>query len=308
MQYASLRKKIYSIPMEATNLALIYNKDLLRKAGYDAERPPQTWDELKTYALKLSEDYNHDGNYDQIGFFVPVYPASGPLSSWMMWQWIPYLWQAGGYIVNEDQTEVLYNSNAGVQALTLWKEIYNSLNLSSFTVDYDVAFASQRVAMSMDGPWNLPRFNNIMKNIDWAFAPLPEGPEKRATVVGGEYLVIFKQSSYPEEAWTFIKWIIRPDVQARWAMKSGYLPVRQSVRQVPEFAEYLEKHPNFKVFVDQMDVAQAQRPLDNFGLQITRHIAEAIEAATLGGMDPQETLNRSAEKSNKLLKSVQKEQ
>jgi multiple sugar transport system substrate-binding protein len=210
--------------------------------------------------------------------------------------------------VNEDQTEVLYNSNAGVQALTLWKEIYNSLNLSSFTVDYDVAFASQRVAMSMDGPWNLPRFNNIMKNIDWAFAPLPEGPEKRATVVGGEYLVIFKQSSYPEEAWTFIKWIIRPDVQARWAMKSGYLPVRQSVRQVPEFAEYLEKHPNFKVFVDQMDVAQAQRPLDNFGLQITRHIAEAIEAATLGGMDPQETLNRSAEKSNKLLKSVQKEQ
>lgn len=142
--------------MEATNLALIYNKDLLRKAGYDAECPPQTWEELKEYALTLSEDYNHDGNYDQIGFFVPVYPASGPLSGWMMWQWVPYLWQAGGYIVNEAQTKVLYNSEAGVQALTLWKEIYNSLNLSSFTVDYDVAFASQRVAMSMDGPWNLP--------------------------------------------------------------------------------------------------------------------------------------------------------
>ncbi|RKY51229.1 MAG: hypothetical protein DRP86_01995 [Candidatus Neomarinimicrobiota bacterium] len=305
MQYASLRKKIYSIPMEATNLALIYNKDLLRKAGYDAERPPQTWEELKEYALTLSEDYNHDGNYDQIGFFVPVYPASGPLSGWMMWQWVPYLWQAGGYIVNEAQTKVLYNSEAGVQALTLWKEIYNSLNLSSFTVDYDVAFASQRVAMSMDGPWNLPRFNKIMKNIDWAFAPLPEGPKKRATVVGGEYLVIFKQSPHPDESWAFIKWIIRPDVQARWAMKSGYLPVRQSVKSIPEFARYLEENPNFKVFVDQMEVAQAQRPLDNFGLQITRHIAEAIEAATLGGMDPQEALNRSAQKSNKLLKSVQ---
>lgn len=304
LQYASLRKKLYSIPMEATNLALIYNKDLMRKAGLNPENPPRNWDELREYAVTLSDDFNHDGKFDQIGFFVPIFPASGPLSGWMMWQWIPYLWQAGGYIVNEEQTEVLYNSEAGVQALTLWKEIYDKLNLKTFTADYDVAFASKRVAMSMDGPWNLPRFNTMLKNLDWAFAPLPAGPAKQATVVGGEYLVIFKQSPNPDAAWTFIKWIIRPDVQARWAMKSGYLPVRKSVSKVPEFVEYLNEHPNFKVFVDQMDVAQVQRPLDNYGLQITRHIAEAIEAATLGGMEPREALNRSAEKSNQLLRSL----
>lgn len=306
IQYASLRGKLYSIPMEATNLAFIYNKDLFRKAGLDPEHTPQNWMELAAYARQLTLDKNGDGKNDQVGFFLPVYPASGPLSGWMVWQWFPFLWQAGGHVVSEDQSRVLYNSEAGIQALTLWKEIYNALDLRKFTSDYDVAFASQHIAMAMDGPWNLPRFTRMLRNLDWTFAPLPAGPQKQATIVGGEYLVIFKQSECPREAWKFIKWILRPDVQAKWAMESGYLPVRSSATKVPEFQEYLKIHSNFKVFIDQMEYAQIQRPIDYYGLQITRHIAEAIEEATLGKMDPKTALDRAAQKSNQLLKSVQR--
>lgn len=306
IQYASLRGTLYSIPMEATNLAFLYNKKMFKERGLDKEQAPRNWEQLRQYADLLTLDKNNDGKNDQMGLFLPVYPASGPLSGWMVWQWFPFLWQAGGHIVSEDQSHVLYNDSAGVKALTLWKEIYNNLNLDKFTSDYDVAFASERLAMAMDGPWNLPRFNRILKNLEWRFAPLPAGPEKQATIVGGEYLVIFKQSDYPEEAWTFIKWIIQPEIQAKWAMESGYLPIRESANDVPEFKEYLKDHPNFKVFVDQMEVAQVQRPIDYHGLQITRHIAQAIEEATLGGQQPKVALDRAAEKSNKLLQSVQK--
>ncbi len=48
-------------------------------------------------------------------------------------------------------------------------------------------------------------YEELLKDIDWAFAPLPAGPAKKATVVGGEYLAIFKQSKFPKEAWKFIK-------------------------------------------------------------------------------------------------------
>lgn len=306
LQYASLRKRLYCIPMEATNLALVYNVDMLKDEGCHPELAPSNWEELEEYAVKLTKDFNGDGKNDRIGFFLPIFPAAGPLSGWMVWQWIPYLWQAGGYIVSEDQSEVLYNSEAGVKALTLWKNIYNKLNLRTFTTDYDVAFASKLVAMAMDGPWNLPRFNRLLRNLNWSIAPLPKGPVKEATIVGGEYLVIFKQSDHPDEAWSFIKWIIRPDIQARWSMRSGYLPMRRSASDVPEFKEYLLRHPNFKVFVDQMEVAQVQRSLDYGALQVTRHIAEAIEEATLGGGDPQEALDKAAAKSNKVLQSIQR--
>lgn len=303
-QLASWKKVLYSLPMEATNLALLYNKEMFREAGLDPEKPPRTWEELRDYALKLTLDKSNDGSFEQVGFFVPVFPAAGPLGGWMEWQWLPYLWQAGGYVINEEQTEVLYNSDAGVKALTLWQELYQKQNLKSFTTDADVAFVSKRLAMTMDGPWNLPRYESLLKNLDWAFAPLPAGPEKNVTVVGGEYLSIFKQSKHPNEAWQFIKWMIQPEVQAFWSMKSGYLPIRHAASEVPEFKEYLNAHPNFKVFVDQMEVGQAQRPIDYGGLEISRHIGEAIENATIGRMDVKKALDQSATKSNKLLKEA----
>ena len=301
LQFASWKGTLYSLPMEATNLALLYNKDMFKAAGLDPMKPPETWKELYDYSKKLTLDKDGDGRIDQTGMFIPIYPAAGPLGSWMVWQWEPFLWQAGGDIIDKEQTKVLYNSNEGVQALEFWQKIYRELGLRTFTSDFDVAFASQRLAMSMDGPWNLPRYKDLLKNVNWAFAPLPAGPFRQATVVGGEYLAIFKQSKHPEACWTFLKWLLKPEIQAFWAMKSGYLPIRHAALNVPEFQQYLKENSNFAVFVYQMEVGFAQKPIDHGGLEITRNMAEAIEKATIGNMDAKQALDEAAEKSNKVL-------
>ena len=305
LQEAKWRGTLYSLPMEATNLGLLCNRELFRNAGLDPDRPPTTWEELRQLARKLTIDRDRDGKYEQVGFFVPIFPASGPLSDWMVWQWYPFLFQAGGNVINPAQSRVLFNSEAGVKALTLWRDIYNDLNLSSFTIDYEVAFASKRLAMTLDGPWNLPRWKQL-KDLDWGIAPLPAGPAKRATIVGGEYLAIFKQSKYPKEAWTFVKWMLRPDVQVMWSMKSGYLPVRKGVTSIKEYRDFLQSYPGMRTYVEQLEVGQAPSPIDYHGLKISRNIAEALERATLGKMDPKKALDEAAERSNKLLQSVPK--
>lgn len=302
LKFSSWKGTLYSLPMEATNLALLYNKDLFKKAGLDPDHPPENWDELKAFSKKLTIDINKDGTFEQVGFFVPIFPAAGPLGSWMVWQFMPFLWQAGGDYVNDEQTSVLYDSDGGIRALKLWQQLYQEQNLRTFTNLFENAFVSQNLAMAMDGPWNLPRYKDLLKNINWAFAPLPAGPEKSATVVGGEYLAIFKQSKNADAAWRFIKWMIRPEVQAFWSMKSGYLPIRHAVSKVPEFKKYLDEHPNFKVFVDQMEVGQAQKSIDYGGLEVSRNLAEAIELATVGKRDVSKVLEESAKKSNRLLR------
>ena len=122
--YSSWRGTMYSMPMEATNLALLYNKDMFKAAGLDPEHPPKNWDELQEYAKKLTLDKNNDGTYEQVGFFVPIFPAAGPQGPWMVWQFMPYLWQAGGYLIDTAQTHVMYNQDPGVEALSLWKQMY----------------------------------------------------------------------------------------------------------------------------------------------------------------------------------------
>lgn len=309
MQYASWQGTLYSLPMEATNLGILYNKDHFREAGLDPNRPPETWSELQAYAERLMRDDNGDGRPERAGFVVPAVPATGPQGTYMMWQWIPYIWQAGGYLINEEQTEVLFDHAPGVEALTFWQDLYEAQNLRSFNTQEPLTpFVSGQVSMMMDGPWNLPRYPQLLQNIDWGVAMLPAGPEKKATVVAGEFLAIFKETEHPEASWKFLKWMIQPETQAFWSMRSGYLPVRASVMAFDEFQQYLAENPAHRAFVEQMEFAQAQRPMDFHTLQIQRVLAQAIEQALVGGQDPEEALRLAAQKSNELLASVPERQ
>src|SRR5712675_1590070 len=59
---ATGKKGVYGVPEKVDNRALFYNKDLLKRAGYVDEkgeaRPPKTWEELETMAVKLTERAN----------------------------------------------------------------------------------------------------------------------------------------------------------------------------------------------------------------------------------------------------------
>jgi ABC-type glycerol-3-phosphate transport system substrate-binding protein len=303
LRNAEWKNKLYAMPMEATTLALIYNKNLFREAGLDPEKPPQNWDELFNYAVKLTKDKNGDGIIDQYGFYIPAFPASGPLSIWVVLQWTPFLWQAGGEEVTLDQSEVLFNSDAGVQALTLWKKIFDAEKFQNFTLTHDMGFASGSIAMIMDGPWDLPEFRQI-KNFEWGVASLPAGPVKKATYMAGESMGIFKQSKNPNEAWKFIKWILQPENQALFSIESGYLPVRKSTLELENYKEFLEKDHGMKAFVEQISISQARALVDYHRVEINQNIAEAVEKVLIGNSDIKKALDEAAYKSNRLLKSV----
>jgi ABC-type glycerol-3-phosphate transport system substrate-binding protein len=296
----SYKKVLYALPMDATVLALIYNKDHFKAAGIDPEVPPKTWNDLKEYSKKLTLDKDGDGKTDQYGFYVPAYPGSGPLSIWEVLQWSPYLWQAGGGIIDSTQTKVLFNSEAGVQALTLWKEIYDQLNFSNYSFTHDMGLASGSISMIMDGPWDLPTFRK-MKNIDWAVASLPEGPKGKATYIAGESLAIFKQSKNPDAAWTFVKWVTQPEIQEMFSISSGYLPVRKSVLEKESYKAFLETDHAMKSFVEQIKIARQRPTIDRYYVNINQFIATAIEQTLIGNRTPKQTLDEAAEKSNNLL-------
>lgn len=290
---------IWTVPMEATSLALVYNRGLFRKAGLDPDKPPETWEELERYAQQLTVDEDGDGRIDRYGFLVPVFPSSSDLNIWMVQQWLPFLWQAGGMELSDDLRRATFDESAGVAALTLWRRMYDSLNMRTFTMAHDMAFASGKLAMVLDGPWDLPRYRAARK-LDWAVAPLPGGRAGRATVVAGEHLAIFRQSEHPDAAWTFVRWMLNPSVQAEFSVASGYLPVRKSSLELASYRDYLATDKPLAAYVRTIGHGRSRRLPRTKRVEFNRFIAEAIERATSGGEDPGLCLREAAKKFNML--------
>jgi multiple sugar transport system substrate-binding protein len=275
--------------MEATTLALLYNRDMFRKAGLDPDHPPQSHAELDSFTRCLSRDFNGDGALDQYGFYVPVFPASGPLNLWMIMQWTPFVWQEGGEIFYQNQP--VFNSQAGIHALNLWKKLYQDQHFERFSMAHDMGFMSQTVGMILDGPWNLPRYKNQIR-FDWAVAPLPAGRAGKATYLSGEYLVVFKNCTDKQEAWKFLQWFMKKDVQRRFVGQSGYLPVRKSLLIDEEYRKMLKDYPQQKAFHALIEHARGRHLPDRYRVEVNQILANAIEQVVRGGYEAGNSLEK----------------
>ena len=98
-------------PALVDNLALVYNTKLFDEAGLDYPDPDWTWDDFRAAAQALNDPDN-----EVYGTATSV--SGGEDTTWRLW---PQLWQNGGQILNDDETKAEFNSDAGVEALELWR-------------------------------------------------------------------------------------------------------------------------------------------------------------------------------------------
>ncbi len=87
--------RTYAIPRDANTLVLCYNADMFRAKGLDPDKPPQTWSALTAAAAKLTDPAKHVYGFG----FSAMQAEEG------VFQWLPFLYQAGGSIDHLDSPE-----------------------------------------------------------------------------------------------------------------------------------------------------------------------------------------------------------
>lgn len=286
--------KLRMMPIEATNLVLAYNRDLFRKAGLDPDRPPRTWQEFAEMGKKLV--VRKDGRVEQWACAVPIF--TGALESHTVWHWKFFLWGEGGLFSDPSGEKVTFNSDAGVRALQFWVDLQHKYRIGTMTAP-EQGFESQKMAMAFMGSWDLPHLRDLA--FDWAVAPMPAGSVKRVSPLGGETLVVFRQTKHPKEAWEFLRWFISPAVQEQWSKDSGYLPIRKSVLQSPSYRAFLDKDPAFKVFAEEVPYGYAEPLLLPNTDQIDLVVSTALERAVRRVATPKQALDEAAVKCNAIL-------
>ena len=232
--------KLYGLPLNANNLVLVYNEDMLKKAGY--KEPPATWSELREYAKALTNESTY-------GFAINAIDDEGSTYSLM-----PFLYEAG----------VDWNTldKGADKALGLYQNLLEdgSMSKEAFGWGQNDAygqFTAGRAAMYIDGNWRIPELEKDA-TFSYKFAPIPSCDDtgKSATVIGGENLAIVNNDNI-EGSWECMKSLYNKEMMNDYCKKSGMIP---TVKTFALEDEYFTDDPIMKVFVENMEVAQTRGP------------------------------------------------
>jgi sn-glycerol 3-phosphate transport system substrate-binding protein len=242
--------KLYSLPQSRSMPVFYYNKDMFRAAGL-SDKAPATWDELRKAAIALT---SKDGN--RYGFGIQI---GNPF-----WYFSNAVEGNGGTIsMKKGDVDVpTFNDAKGVAGIKFWYDlvyadgaarIYPGQGLATWEA-LQADFISSKVGMMfITTGW----MGNIVKNskFDVGIAMLPVGPggvRKAPTGGNGIVIPIKAPAKNQEAAFKFLQWLTDTPQTSKWAMDTGYMPLRLSALKDPQLVKYFETNPGFKVAVEQM--------------------------------------------------------
>lgn len=279
----------YGLPLNTNTKVAIYNKNLMEELGITS--PPKTFAELE----ELSKQLVAAGHQPGIG-----------ISGTGAWSVLPYFWSLGGRLTNDDYTRIEgeMNSPESVQALETivrWHEqgLVAPTILGGEPSTWD-GMQNHEYFMIDDGPWFYSILEaeadddfDVMRDTVRALMPAGDGGSR--SVIGGENLVIFTNSKHPEEAWTFVQWMLSEEPQKRMG-KTGMIPTNIAAATAPELLDI----PFIAEYVEQLETALPRTPVPQWG-EIETIFNLAVEKAVRGAEGAQQVLDEAAAQAQELL-------
>jgi multiple sugar transport system substrate-binding protein len=220
-QAGEVAGKRYAVPLDIHPMTMFYNADMLQAAGMSA--PPTNSAEFAQAAQAMTAN-------GQNGFMITTgFPVRQIFEM--------LLHQYGGSAFNDDGTQVTWNDEAGVQALTLLKELQDQYSQPNLEVDAELnAFKSGTVGMVWNGIWQTTNLTGEGVEFNGMATAVPQMGEQMAVWAGSHQLALTQQAS-PDPckdagAAIFIKYLL--DNSVEWA-KAGQIPASNAVRSSDAF-------------------------------------------------------------------------
>ncbi|MBI3514153.1 MAG: extracellular solute-binding protein [Proteobacteria bacterium] len=273
------RGRRYAVAREMNALSLYINDDLFRAKGLDPEKPPATWAQVLAAAEKLTDPARRVFGF---GFCAHQSEQS-------TFQFLPWLWQAGGGIDRLDQPEA-------TAALQFWTDLVRNGFVSRDVINQQQSevintFLAGNTAFAVGGPWELPRFATEAK-FQWRVAPLPVKDDKKieASSLGGFHFAIPKGAKEVDGAFMVIEQMLDASIFPQGWNTGGILAPRSDI-EIPS--------PNwpqaYKVFRTQMITATQRGPHPQWA-SLSKPLQQAIQEALTGSMKPAQALAAAAAK------------
>ena len=285
----SYDNKVYGLPLTVDCRALFYNKKFFAEKGI--ANPPQTWEELRDAAIKLT--VWNGGKLERAGMSMQ---DAGLFSMWIQ--------QAGGQVLSDDGTKTAFNSEAGLAVLNYWDQMINKDKVYKIGFENGLdkgtdAFATGKVAMLFSGPWMLSTYKNYGKDLEFGIVPPPAGPNGgKGAGLGGFGLVIPEGAKHKDEAWELMKWwLATPENAAMYCKTSLNIPGLKAATLDSFFAG----DELYKPFLDTFEFAKIRPPVSGYSTMEEKALIPNLQLFMEGKQSTADTLKKAQEMGDKIL-------
>lgn len=303
--------RVYGVPMESEPLTMFYSVQAFEEAGLSEGDIPTTWEELLSVADRLTND-------ERFGVLFETTP-----NVYQNFTWYPFLWQAGGNVVDESGLSSAFDSPATARALGFWQDAID-MGVAPRTMqgggggDLVANLASGYAAMAQMVTAGGSFLEEGAPDFEYGMFPLPV-PDPSAdpiTDMGGWAFCVNKNSANAEAAAEFCVWALAGeeslDRMVTWAFEAKKsLPVRKSVMQKANDDglfddDELMAYAAFDVLgLDRGNLDSDDTPYGRgeprFTPDVVQAVTDAIQAAQLDGVDPAQAAADAHERINSAL-------
>lgn len=221
------KDKLFGLPILQEAYTFLYNVDIVKDIGEDPENLPKTWDEFDEWAKKAKDK----------GYYAMSFAGGGSMNG----TFYPYVWQAGGDIVNEDN-EVLINNEKSLKAWERLDHMYKEGWIPEDSI----------TAMERDALWDSGKLlavqgsgasitNMLSKDLfEFVIAPPLTGEEQVTYGTTGMFVAPVNTDN-PDAAAEFIKVMTNTENQKRFNKVTQYIPTRESAKEIFDEEPYLSQ-------------------------------------------------------------------
>jgi multiple sugar transport system substrate-binding protein len=259
--YSQYGGKYWSVPLEGDANGWAYRKDWFEdptemanfkaKYGYDLG-VPKDFKQL----IDIAEFFTRPAE-NKYGVALYTQTAYDAMAMGLEQTIFTYGGDLGDYGTNK--VDGILNSPQNVEALEAYRKLYTFTPpnwTQAFFAENNQAFTEGLVAMNMNYFAFFPALANEATNPHaantgyFANPPGPNGDQHAA--LGGQGISIISYSQNQEEAYKFLEWFIRDDVQQKWADLGGYT----CSAAVLNSEGFLNATPYNQAFADSMKIVK----------------------------------------------------
>jgi sn-glycerol 3-phosphate transport system substrate-binding protein len=309
--YSDAKGNLVSLPFNVSTPVLYYNKDAFKNAGLDFNATLKTWYNVQEALLTIQEKQSA-----QCGLTVS-YPSWTMLENVLAWHNEEFATRNNGY--EGLNAELSFNT---FLAMRHWSLMSSWVKARIFTYsgrrnEAQQRFTSGECAMLVASSG---AYANITRDarFRWGIMPMPYYDDFKGapatTSSGGASLFVVNGKTAAEYKGTakFLAWLSRPEVQAEWSERTGYLPLSRAAVELQRKSGFYINNPGADIALEQIAGKGAVPASHARGVRLGDYqtiraiIDEELEQVWTGRKPPKAGLDDAVKRGNEQLRKFER--